>query len=146
MQSPPHISTSSLTTDHWPLTTVLVTGATGFVGSRLCRALAGAGYTVRALHRRASSLRGLEGLPVQTLVGDILEPATLVPALAGVELVFHVAAQSDYWRHPQGVIRAAVEGTRNVVEAAAAVGARPAGLVGRVRGAGGGGGRARADR
>jgi len=103
---------------------VLVTGATGFVGSRLCRALVGAGYTVRALHRSTSSLRGLEGLPVQTLVGDILEPATLVPALAGVELVFHVAAQSDYWRHPQGVIRAAVEGTRNVVEAAAAGGAR----------------------
>jgi len=113
-----------LTTDHWPLGTVLVTGATGFVGSGLCRALTAAGVTVHALHRANSSLRGLEDLPVRRFVGDILEPATLRPALDGVGVVFHVAAQSAYWRHPQGVVRTAVEGTRTVVEAAAGAGAR----------------------
>ena len=107
-----------------PTNVVLVTGATGFVGSRLCRALIAAGVTVHALHRARSSLRGLEGLPVRPYVGDILEPATLRPALDGVQIVFHVAAQSAYWRHPQDVIRTAVEGTRAVVQAAAEAGAR----------------------
>lgn len=61
---------------------------------------------------------------METFVGDILDSTTLAPALRGVTLVFHVAAQSAYWRHPQGVIRTAVEGTRTVVEAAAEAGVR----------------------
>jgi len=101
-----------------------VTGATGFVGSRLCRALCAAGATVHALHRSTSSRLALEGLPVETFVGDILDSTTLAPALRGVTLVFHVAAQSAYWRHPQGVVRTAVEGTRLVVQAAAEAGVR----------------------
>jgi dihydroflavonol-4-reductase len=79
---------------------------------------------IRALRRATSSRVGLEGLPVESIIGDILEPATLAPAMRGVDTVFHVAAQSAYWRNPQGVIRAAVEGTRNVVEAAADAGVR----------------------
>jgi dihydroflavonol-4-reductase len=101
-----------------------VTGATGFVGSRLCRALCAEGVTVHALHRPTSALTALEGLPVRRFVGDILDPPSLSAALSGVGLVFHVAAQSAYWRHPQGVIRTAVEGTRAVVDAAAAAGVR----------------------
>jgi dihydroflavonol-4-reductase len=98
--------------------TVLVTGATGFIGAALCRALRNEGLKVRAFHRRTSSLAILEDLPVERAVGDILEPASLSPAMAGVRWVFHTAAQSDYWRHPQQVWRSAVEGTRNVVLAA----------------------------
>ncbi|HET7011180.1 MAG TPA: NAD-dependent epimerase/dehydratase family protein [Anaerolineales bacterium] len=97
----------------------LVTGASGFLGSRLCRALCAQGVQVRALHRSTSSLVGLEGLPVETSVGDILDSSTLAPAVRGVDIVFHVAAQSDYWRNPQGVVRAAADGTRNVIQAAA---------------------------
>jgi dihydroflavonol-4-reductase len=79
---------------------------------------------VRALRRATSSGVGLEGLPVESIIGDILKPATLAPAMRGVDTVFHVAAQSAYWRNPQGVVRVAVEGTRNVVEATADAGVR----------------------
>ncbi|MBM2842490.1 MAG: Epimerase protein [Anaerolineales bacterium] len=104
--------------------TILVTGATGFIGSQLCRALAAEGRHVRALHRRTSSLKALDGVAVDLHVGDILDPASLEPALRGVSLVFHAAAQSAYWRRPQDVLQAAVDGTRNVVEAARRAGVR----------------------
>jgi len=103
---------------------ILVTGATGFIGSQLCRALAAEGRQVRALHRRTSSLQALDGVAVDLRVGDILDPASLEPALRGVSLVFHAAAQSAYWRRPQDVLQAAVDGTRNVVEAARQAGVR----------------------
>ncbi len=103
---------------------VLVTGATGFIGSALCRALVERGHAVRALHRATSSLELLAGLPVAPVRGDILEPESLRPALRGVEVVFHAAAQSAYWRRPEIVVRSAVEGTRNVVTAAREAGVR----------------------
>jgi len=104
--------------------TVLVTGATGFIGSSLCRGLTEAGYRVRALHRPTSDLTALRGLTVEPVVGDILDPASLQPAVAGADLVFHAAARSDYWKNPRGVVEAAVTGTANVVEAARAAAVR----------------------
>jgi dihydroflavonol-4-reductase len=104
--------------------TVLVTGATGFIGSSVCRRLVELGYRVRALHRRTSNLAVLEGLAVERVAGDILDPASLRAAMAGVGRVYHTAARSDYWKNPRGVVEAAVEGTANVVEAARAGGAR----------------------
>jgi dihydroflavonol-4-reductase len=104
--------------------TVLVTGATGFLGSQLCRALVAQGRRVRALHRRTSALTALEGLPVELHLGDILDPPSFEPALRDVSLVFHAAAQSAYWRRPQDVLRAAVDGTRNVVAASRRAGVR----------------------
>src|SRR3972149_7726408 len=107
---------------------VLVPGATGFIGSQLCRALAAEGRHVRALYRRTSSLQALDGVAVDLRVGDILDPASLEPALRGVALVFHAAAQSAYWPRPQDVLQAAVDGTRNVVEAARRAGVGRLGL------------------
>ena len=95
---------------------VLVTGASGFIGSAVCRHLAQQGLEVRALHRSSSDLSALEGLRVDHRVGDILDPESLAPAVAGVRWVFHAAAMADYWRlRPEQVIRGAVEGTRNIV-------------------------------
>jgi len=79
---------------------------------------------VRILHRASSSLQALEGLAVERHVGDIRDPASLEPALHGVALVFHTAAESAYWRRPQDVLAAAVDGTRNVVRAARQAGVR----------------------
>jgi dihydroflavonol-4-reductase len=79
---------------------------------------------VRVLHRATSSLVALEDLAVERVIGDILDPASLRPAVEGAAWVFHVAAQSDYWKQPRGVVEAAVRGTANVVEAAREAGAR----------------------
>ncbi len=97
---------------------ILVTGASGFIGAALCRALAERGHAVRALHRATSSLQLLEGLTLERAVGDILDRESLRAALDNVEFVFHVAAQAAYWRRPELVVRSAVEGARNVVTAA----------------------------
>lgn len=102
--------------------TALVTGASGFIGAALCRTLCEEGLPVRALHRSTSSLALLMDLPVERIVGDILDEASLVRAMTGVTWVFHTAAQSDYWRNPASVWRSTVEGTRNVMEAARACG------------------------
>lgn len=101
---------------------VLVTGATGFIGSKLCSKLLAEGYRVRALTRKTSSLVALKGLPVEIVVGDILEPESLTPAMQGVTGVFHAAAESAYWRYPELVLRTSVEGTRNIVQAAVQAG------------------------
>lgn len=102
--------------------TVLVTGASGFIGAALCRALLDQGHPVRAFHRPSSDLRALAGMQVVLLPGDILDPDSLLPAMRGAEWVFHAAAESAYWRHPEQVISAGISGTRNVVRAALAAG------------------------
>jgi dihydroflavonol-4-reductase len=97
---------------------VLVTGATGFIGSALCRLLLEKGHNVRALHRPTSSLIAIQDLPLQRVVGDILQPETLSPAMQGADWVFHAAAESAHWRHPERVTRVTVQGTRNTVQSA----------------------------
>ena len=103
---------------------VLVTGASGFIGSCLCRALTERGDEVVALHRSTSLLAGLEGLPVQRHVGDMLDPASLAGALRDVEVVFHTAAPMRPAADPLTAIEAHIVGTRNVIQAACQAGVR----------------------
>ena len=101
----------------------LVTGATGCVGANVVAALLARGYDVRAMHRATSSLDALDGLDPELVIGDILDPPSLVAATEGCALVLHIAAVSDYWRTPaERVYRVNVEGTRNVLAAALAAG------------------------
>lgn len=97
----------------------LVTGATGFVGSHVVRALSEAGHEARALHRSSSRLDGLAGLSYESALGDVTDLDALRVASAGCDWVFHVAAVADYWRADQShMMDVNVEGTRRVLQAA----------------------------
>ena len=103
----------------------LVTGSTGFVGSWMCRELLSAGYEVRALHRRSSSLAALEGLAVDRVEGDFTDLSSLRHSFAGVDYVFHIGALYRQAKFPDHVyFQANAEGTRNVFEAACAAGVK----------------------
>ena len=104
--------------------TILVTGATGFLGSNLCRALSEAGERVRAFHRPTSSLALLAGLRVETVAGDLTQPESLLPAFQGVRTVFHVAAEMGRAHSARAMYAGTVTGTRNVLAVAAIAGVR----------------------
>jgi dihydroflavonol-4-reductase len=98
----------------------LVTGATGFLGSHVARQLVARGEkNVRVLARPSSDLRALAGLAVESVTGDLRDPASLDRALAGVERVYHVAADYRLWaRDPREIYESNVTGTRNLLAAA----------------------------
>jgi dihydroflavonol-4-reductase len=101
----------------------LVTGATGFVGSAVARALVARGHSVRVLVRRAADRRNVTGLPVEVVAGDLTDAESLGRAVAGCRYLFHVAADYRLWvPDPQRMMRINVEGTRAAMEAALAAG------------------------
>ena len=102
---------------------ILVTGATGFVGSHVARLLLARGDSVRVLVRPSSDLRALEGLAVERVVGDLRRADSLAAALQGIERVFHVAADYRLWaRDPREIYESNVSGTRNLLSAARTAG------------------------
>jgi dihydroflavonol-4-reductase len=101
----------------------LVTGATGFVGSHLARALAARGDELRVLARRSSNLDALEGLEFERAMGDVTDRRAVRRAVAGVERVFHVAGRTSLrQRDRAGVWHTNVRGSRVVFEEALAAG------------------------
>jgi dihydroflavonol-4-reductase len=105
------------------MTTTLVTGASGFVGSHVARQLVAGGHSVRVLARRSSNLRALDGLPVERVEGDLRDAPSLARSMQGVSLVFHVAADYRLWaRNPDEIYRSNVEGTRSLLAAARGAG------------------------
>ena len=102
---------------------VLVTGATGFVGSAVALALAARGHPLRLLVRRGSDRRNLAGLAAELVEGDLTRPETLEAAVAGCEAVFHVAADYRLWvPDPAAMMRANVDGSVALLRAAHAAG------------------------
>ncbi|HET7912387.1 MAG TPA: hopanoid-associated sugar epimerase [Pseudolabrys sp.] len=98
---------------------VLVTGASGFVGSAVAHKLAEAGFSLRALVREKGPHSNLAGLDLEFFEGDLRDRKSLERAIAGVRYVFHVAADYRLWaRDPNEIFATNVEGTRNVMEAA----------------------------
>src|SRR5450432_262539 len=96
-----------------------ITGATGFVGSHVARALAAQGAELRLLVRPTSRLDNIADLRAETATGDLRDSESLKNAMAGCEFVFHVAADYRLWvRDPEEMYRANVEGTRAILEAA----------------------------
>ena len=104
------------------MSTILVTGGTGFLGSRLVRRLVEKGHRVRAMAvERDPLLSSLDGVGCEVVTADITRPETLGAALAGVGTVFHLAAVlvAD---DPELFRRINLEGTRNLVDACVAAG------------------------
>ena len=98
---------------------VFLTGATGFVGHHVARALAAEGADLRLLVRKSSNLQNLEGVAGETVVGDLLAPESLRSALAGCDAVMHVAADYRLWiRDPAAMYKANVDGTRELLRMA----------------------------
>ena len=103
---------------------ILVTGSTGFIGGALVRRLVGMGHTVRAFHRASSTTALLDGLLVEHAIGDLTRPETLAPAMAGIEVVFHAAAQLGRQNELDKMLAITVGGTQAVMEAAFKAGVR----------------------
>ncbi len=102
----------------------LVTGATGFVGSAVARALLGRGHALRLLVRPGSDRRNITGLSAELAEGDLRDAPSLTAAAAGCRYVVHVAADYRLWVPDPGPMLAAnVDGTRALLMAAAAAGA-----------------------
>jgi dihydroflavonol-4-reductase len=98
---------------------IFLTGATGFVGHHAANALAAEGADLRLLVRRTSNLKNLEGIRGETHVGDLAEPESIRPALAGCDAVVHVAADYRLWiPDPQSMYKANVDGTRELLRLA----------------------------
>jgi len=96
----------------------LVTGATGFVGAAVARALIKEGWAVRALARKSSDRRNVRNLALEVVEGDLADRSSLEHALSGCQALFHVAA--DYRLgalDPGQLYQTNVEGTRNILEA-----------------------------
>jgi dihydroflavonol-4-reductase len=98
---------------------VLVTGASGFVGSAVVRKALARGLAVRALVRPTSPRANLAGLDCEIVEGDLRDTESLIHAMRGVRYLFHVAADYRLWaREPGEIIRNNRDGTRAVMEAA----------------------------
>ena len=101
---------------------MLVTGATGFIGSHVVRALLARGDEVRVTVRASSPLDALDGLDVERVTADITDRAAMTRAARGVERAFHVAGTTNLRMTPEALLRVNAEGTRVVLEACLAAG------------------------
>ena len=101
----------------------LVTGATGFVGAAVVRALIKTGVEVRVLARRDSDFSNLQQFKIDGAYGDLRDKGSLRKALAGCGQLYHVAAHYALWaRDPAIFYDVNVTGTKNLMEAAQDVG------------------------
>lgn len=97
----------------------LITGGTGFLGANLAEGLIKQDWQVRILRRTTSPLGAVKDLNVEHAIGDVLDVESLIAAMQGVEVVFNVAAISQYWRNkPDLIYKVNVDGARNVFDAA----------------------------
>ncbi len=99
--------------------TILVTGASGFVGSAVAQRLVAAGYRVRALVRSTSSRTNLASLDVEIAEGDMRDARAVARAMSGVRFLMHVGADYRLWApDPEEILRTNRDGTRNLMQAA----------------------------
>lgn len=99
--------------------TVLITGASGFVGAAVARKALARGYRVKVLMRATASRANIEGLDVEVAAGDMRDAASMTAAMQGARYLFHVAADYRLWaRDPSEIARNNLEGARATMTAA----------------------------
>ncbi len=104
---------------------ILITGATGFLGSHLCRRLNCEGHEVTIFRRPTSNIAPLRGLELNQTIGDITDAEALNRAIKGQEVVVHAAAHLAYWGSLRDLqTRTNVEGSRNVATACSRYGVK----------------------
>ncbi len=104
---------------------VMLTGGTGFLGSAIARALAGAGHEIRALVRPSTPRDALAGLPVACIPGDLTDPTSVAEAVRGCGAVIHCAADYRIFvPDPARMEAVNVQGTETVMRAALEAGCR----------------------
>jgi dihydroflavonol-4-reductase len=123
------IAQSSTSTTGRTTLTAFVTGATGFLGSHVARALADGGANLRLLVRASSDTRNVEQFKqADRVTGDLRDPGSLKQAMSGCDVVFHVAADYRLWTPTKADVdqmyRSNVEGTRAIIAAAQEVGVK----------------------
>ncbi|MBV8831331.1 MAG: NAD(P)H-binding protein [Acidobacteriaceae bacterium] len=100
---------------HRVMKSVLVSGASGFLGSSICRTLASQGVSVRALVRDRRKAGALEQFGIEAVTGDVTDPATLETPVKGVDTIIHSAALIGPPSLPWNAFEAVnVAGTRNL--------------------------------
>ncbi|MEC7875977.1 MAG: hopanoid-associated sugar epimerase [Pseudomonadota bacterium] len=98
---------------------VLITGATGFLGSAVLRLLVNEGYNVRVLVRENANMRNLEKFDIEVIRGDLQNTDSLKPAVHSCDQLFHVAADYRLWvPNPEQMYKTNIDGTRNLIMAA----------------------------
>jgi len=101
------------------MSTVLVTGATGFVGKQLAMKLAGSGHRVHAMYRSEAKIGDLKHENIRLYKGTLTDPASIERAMKGCEQVYHLAAFAAVWsRKPEEIYEQNVQGTVNILESA----------------------------
>jgi nucleoside-diphosphate-sugar epimerase len=104
---------------------VLVTGATGFTGGYLCKRLVAEGYSVRGLALPDQKIDDLVNAGVQIVTGDLTEENTLIPAVSGIDIIYHIAAVYREEGIPKNTFwDVNVQGTKNLLEAAKEAGVK----------------------
>jgi dihydroflavonol-4-reductase len=101
---------------------IAITGASGHVGNNLCRKLLEKGYSIRGLLYHDN--KSLEGLDIETVKGDILNPESLNGLFEGIDVAIHLAAIISIEKNESELFRVNVDGTRNVAEACKKAGVR----------------------
>jgi dihydroflavonol-4-reductase len=104
---------------------VIVMGANGFLGSHVTQELVKNGRDVRVMIRKNADTRGIDGLNVERIHGDVLDVESLKTALHGCDTVFYCVVDTRAWlRDPAPLFRVNVDGLRNVLDAALESGVR----------------------
>ena len=107
------------------MTTVFLTGASGFLGGHVLAVLREQGHTVRAMSRRTETDVPIVAAGAEAVRASLDDVASLKAALQGCEAVFHIAADTSMWRaHAAAQTATNVQGTQNLLQAAEACGVK----------------------